>query len=90
MDLRVHNPYVTSRILVPGLVSMGPVGSLLLDKGPHEIVHHHEFQVGLIQLINMVNNLFYHQSLMDLSPGQTPVCQDSRIKVASLHPVLFS
>ena len=89
MDLRVHNPYITSRILIPGLVSMGPAGGQFLNEGPHAIVHYHEFQVGLIELIDMVNNLLYHQLSMDLSLGWTPVHQDSRIEVASLHPVLF-
>ena len=89
MDLRVHNPYITSGILVPGLVSVGPVGGQFLNKGPHEIVHYHELQVRLIQLIDTVNNFLYHKSSMDLSLGWTPICQDSRIKVASLHPVLF-
>ena len=89
MDLRVHNPYITSRILVPGLVSVGPVGGQFLNKGPHEIVHYHEFQVGLIELIDTVDNLLYHQLLTDLTLGWTPVCQDSRIEVTSLHPALF-
>ena len=89
MDLRVHNPYITSRILVPGLVSMGPVGGLFLNEGPHEIVHYHELQMRLIQLIDTVDNFLYHKSSMDLSLGQTPNHQDSRIEVASLHPALF-
>ena len=89
MDLRVHNPYIMSRILVPGLVSMGPVGGLFLNEGPHEIVHYHKLQVRLIQLINMVDYFLYHKSLMDLSLGRTPVHQDSGIEVTSLHPALF-
>ena len=90
MDLRVHNPYIMSKILIPGLVSTGPVGGQFLNEGPHEIMHYHEFQVGLIELVDMVDNLLYHQLSMDLSLGRTPVHQDLRIKVASLHPVLFS
>ena len=89
MDLRVHNPYITSGILVLGLVSTGPVGGQFLHEGPHEIVHHDEFQVGLIKLVNMLDNLLYHQSSMDFGLGRTPVCQDSRVEVASLHPALF-
>ena len=56
MDLRVHNPYITSGILVPGLVSTGPVGGLFLNEGPHEIVHYHKLQVRLIQLIDTVDH----------------------------------
>ena len=90
MDLRVQNLYIMSGILVPGLVSVGPVGGQFLNKGPHEIVHYHELQVGLIQLIDMVDNFLYHKSSIYLSLGQTPIHQDSRIEVASLHPVLLS
>ena len=89
MDLRVHNPYITSGILVPGLVIAGPVGGLFLNEGPHEIVHYHELQVRLIQLIDMVDNFLYHKSSMDLSLGRTPILQDSGIEVTSLHPALF-
>ena len=46
--------------------------------------------MGLVELINTLDNLFYHQPLMDFVPGRTPICQDSRVKVASLHPVLLS
>ena len=46
--------------------------------------------MGLVELVNMLNNLLYHQPLMDFVPGQTPVCQDSRVEVASLHPALLS
>ena len=89
MDLRVHNPYITSGILIPGLVSVGPVGGQFLNEGPHEIMHYHKLQVRLIQLVNTVDNFLYHKSLMDLSLGQTPIHQDLRIEVASLHPALF-
>ena len=89
MDLGVHNPYIMSGILVPILVSVGPVGGLFLNEGPHEIVHYHELQVRLIQLINMVDHFLYHKSSMDLSLGQTPIHQDLGIKVTSLHPALF-
>ena len=89
MDLRVHNPYITSTILVPSLVSVGPVGGLFLNEGPHEIVHYHELQVRLIQLVDMVDHFLYHKLSMDLSLGQTPIRQDPGIKVTSLHPALF-
>ena len=90
MDLRVHNSYITSRIPVPILVSMGPVGGLFLNEGPHEIVHYHELQVKSIQLINVVNHFLYHESLTNLSLGWTAIHQDPGIKITSLHPVLFS
>ena len=89
MDLSVHDLYIMSRTLVPDLVSMGPVGGPFLHEGPHEIVHDDEFQVGLVELVNMLNNLLYHQPLMDFGLGWTSVCQDSRVEVASLHPVLL-
>ena len=81
MDLSIHNPYITSGILIPDLVSTGPVGGHFLHEGPHEIVHDDEFQVGLIELVNMLNNLLYHQLLTDFGLGWT--------KVASLHLVLL-
>ena len=89
MDLSVHDPYITFRILVPDLVSMGPVGGPFLHEGPHEIVHGDEFQVGLVELINTLDNLLYHQPSMDFGLGWTPVHQDSRVEVTSLHPVLL-
>ena len=45
--------------------------------------------MGLVELIDMLNNLFYHQLSMDLVLGQAPVRQHSRVKVASLHPALL-
>ena len=45
--------------------------------------------MGLIKLINVLDNLLYHEPLMDFVPGRTPICQDSRVKVASLHPALL-
>ena len=44
----------------------------------------------LIELIDPLDNLLYHEPSMDLVPGRTPVHQDLRVKVASLHPVLLS
>ena len=44
----------------------------------------------LIELINMLNNLLYHELLSDLVPGRTPIRQDSRVEVPSLHPALLS
>ena len=90
MDLRVHNSYITSRILVPILVSTGPVGGLFLNEGPHEIVHYHELQVRLIQLVNAVDHFLYHESPTNLSLGWTPIHQDPGIEITSLHPALFS
>ena len=89
MDLSIHDPYIMSGILVPDLVSAGPVGGQFLHEGPHEILHDDEFQVGLIELINMLNNLLYHQSSTDFVLGQTPIHQDLRVEVASLHPALL-
>ena len=60
MGLSVHNTYITVRILVADSVSMGPVEGPFLHEGPHEIMHNEEFQMGLVELINMLNNLFYH------------------------------
>ena len=85
MDFRVHDSDISSGIPVPLSVGMGPVGGLLLNEGPHEIVHYHEFQVGSIQVINAVNHFFYHKSSTDLGLGWTPICQDLGIKVTSLH-----
>ena len=89
MDLSIHDPYITSRILIPDLVSTGPVGGQFLHEGPHEIVHDDEFQVGLIELIDTLDNLLYHQPSMDFGLGRTAVHQDLRVKVASLHPALL-
>ena len=90
MDFRVHDLDILSGIPVPLSVGMGPVRGLLLNEGPHEIVYYHEFQVGSIQLVDMVNHLFYHKSSMDLGLGWTPISQDSGIEVTSLHPALLS
>ena len=89
MGLSIHDPYITFGILVTDSVSTGPVGGPFLNKGPHEIMHDNEFQMGLVKLVNTLDNLFYHQPSMDLVLGWTPICQDSRVKVASLHPVLL-
>ena len=48
------------------------------------------FKCGFSNSSHPVNHLFYHEAMMDLSLGQTSICQDSRIKGASLHPSLFS
>ena len=89
MDLSIHDLHITSGILVPDLVSVGPVGGQFLHEGPHEIMHDDEFQVGLIELINTLDNLLYHQSLTDFVLDGTPIHQDSRVEVASLHPALL-
>ena len=89
MGLSIHDPYITSGILITDLVSVGPVGGPFLHKGPHEIMHDDEFQIGLVEVINTLNNLLYHQPSMDFVLGRTPICQDSRVKVASLHPALL-
>ena len=44
----------------------------------------------LIELINVLDNLLYHELLLDLVPGRTPVRQDPRVEVSSLHPALLS
>ena len=85
-----HDLYiVVQESLFTDSVSAGPVGGPFLDEGPHEIMHDEEFQMGLVELINTLNNLFYHQPLTDLVLGRTPIHQDLRVKVASLHPALL-
>ena len=44
----------------------------------------------LIELINVLDNLLYHELPSDFVPGRTPICQDPRVEVSSLHPVLLS
>ena len=44
----------------------------------------------LIELVNALDNLLYHELPSDLVPGWTTVRQDSRVKVPSLHPALLS
>ena len=44
----------------------------------------------LIELINALDNLLYHELPSNLFPGWTPVRQDSRVEVPSLHPALLS
>ena len=44
----------------------------------------------LVELINALDNLLYHELLSDLVPGRTPVHQDPRVEVPSLHPALLS
>ena len=63
MGLSFHDPYITSGILIIGSMSMSPVGGPLLYEGSHEIVHDDEFQVGLVELVNMLDNLLYHKPL---------------------------
>ena len=89
MDLRVHNSDIMSGVPVSISVLVGPVGGLFLNEGPHEIMHYHEFQVRLVQVIDLVNHFLYHEMLMDLGLGQTPIHQDPGIKSTSLHPSLF-
>ena len=89
MDLRVHNLDITSRIPVSISVLVGPVGGLFLNEGQHEIMHNHEFQERLVQVIDLVNHFLYHETLTDLGLGQTPIRQDPGIKSTSLHPLLF-
>ena len=89
MGLSFHDPYITIGILTIGSMSMSPVGGPLLHKGSHEIVHDDEFQVGLVELIDLLNNLLHHQPSMDFVLGWMPVHQDSRVKVAALHPALL-
>ena len=47
MDFGVHDLDISSGIPVPLSVGMGPVGVLLLNEGPHEIMHYYEFQSGV-------------------------------------------
>ena len=89
MDLRVYNSDITSGIPVSISVRMGPVGDLFLNEGPHAVMHYHELQVRLVQFIDAVNHFLYHEMLMNLSLGWTPICQDPGIKSTSLHPSLF-
>ena len=48
------------------------------------------FQVRLIELIDALDNLLYHELPSDLVPGRTPVHQDLRVEVSPLHPALLS
>ena len=89
MDLRIHNSNITSAVPVLISVLTGPVGGLFLNKGPHEVVHYHELQVRLVQIIDLVNHFLYHETSTDLGFGQTPVHQDPGIKSTSLCPLLF-
>ena len=89
MGLGLHHPNIVSGVLVSIMVFVGPVGGLLLNEGPHEVVHYHELQMGFLQLIDLVNHLLYHEVSMDLGLGWTSTCQDSWVKGASLHPSLF-
>ena len=89
MGLSFHDPYITIGILAIGSMSASSVGGPLLHEGSHEIMHDDEFQVGLVELVNSLDNLLYHQPLMDFVLGWTPICQDSRVKVAALHPALL-
>ena len=89
MDLRVYNSDISSGILVPISVHMGPVRGLYLNEGPHEVMHYQELQVRLVQFIDVVNHFLYHEPPMNLSLGWTPVHQDPGIKSTSLHPPLF-
>ena len=90
MGLSVHDPYIAVRILIADLVGVSLVRGPFLNEGPHEIMHNQEFQMGLVKLVNTLNNLLYHQPSMDFVPGRTPIHQDSRVEVVSLHPVLLS
>ena len=45
--------------------------------------------MGLVELVNTLDDLLYHQPSMDFVPGRTPICQDLRVKVTSLYPVLL-
>ena len=89
MGLSFHDPYIMIGIFAIGSMGTSPVGGPLLHEGSHEIMHDDEFQVGLVELINSLNNFLYHQPSMDFVLGRTPVCQDSRVKVAALHPALL-
>ena len=89
MDLRIRNSNIVSRVPVSISVLVGPVGGLLLNKGPHEVVHYHELQVRLVQFINVADHFLYHEPSTNLSLGWTPIHQDPGIKSTSLHPSLF-
>ena len=43
-----------------------------------------------LQLIDPIDHLFYHEVMLDLSLGWTSIHQNSQIKGAPLHPLLFS
>ena len=44
MGFRLHHSNIASGVLVPSSVFAGPVRGLLLDKGPHEVMHYHYFK----------------------------------------------
>ena len=89
MGFGLHHLNVASRVSVSILVFVGPVRGLLLNEGPHEVMHYHELQMWFLQLIDPVNHLFYHEASTDLGLGWTSIHQDSLVKGASLHPSLF-
>ena len=43
----------------------------------------------LIELIDALDDLLNHEPSPDLVPGWTPIRQDSRVEVPSLHPALL-
>ena len=90
MGLSFNDSYVAVRILVADSVGASLVGGPFLNEGPHEVVHNQELQVRLIELINALDNLLYHELPSDLVPGRTTVRQDPRVEVVSLHPALLS
>ena len=90
MGLSFNDLYIAVRILVADSVGVSLAGGPFLDEGPHEVVHNQELQVQLIELVNALDNLLYHELPSDLVPGRTTVRQDSRVEVASLHPALLS
>ena len=90
MGLRLHHANIPSRVFVPGLMLVGPVRGLFLNKGPHEAVYHYQLQMWFLQLLNPIHHLFHHEVMVNLSLGWTSVCQDSQVKGAPLHPLLLS
>ena len=90
MGLSFNDSYIAIRILVDDSVGASLAGGPFLDEGPHEVMHNQELQVRLIELVNVLDNLLYHELPSDLVPGRTTIRQDPRVKVASLHPALLS
>ena len=90
MGLSIHDPvHHNPNSLITDSVSLCLAGGPFLDEGPHEIMHDDKFQMGLVELVDTLDNLLYHQPSTDFVPGRTPVHQDLWVEVASLHPALL-
>ena len=63
---------------------MGPVGGLLINESPNEIVHYDQLKVWFIELPNPVHHFLYHEEMADLGLGWTSIHQEPRVECAPL------